>query len=162
MIKSILGPMGTQRKRPRGRSIFILSDTTGVTAKSAVEKSLTQFNGCDERFLSAEDDDEDPCELMQKTVYPFIQNKDALMPIVEKAADRNSMVVFTFGDPLMREAVVNLCEKYSLSYVDLLGPMFDAMSSFFERAPLGMPGPGTRRPGRRELTELYYSQVGKC
>jgi len=34
-------------------------------------------------------------------------------------------------------------------------------AEFFGRAPLGVPGPGTRRPGRRELTELYYSQVGK-
>lgn len=158
LIKSILGPMGT-RKRTESRSIVILSDTTGVTAKSAVEKSLSQFNGCDERFLSAEDEDDDPCELMQKTLYPFLRKKEDIEPILEKATERNSLVVFTFADPLMRKAVVDMCDSNSLVYVDLLGPMFDVMTGFFGREPLGMAGPGTRRPGRRELTELYYSQV---
>lgn len=161
MIRTILGPMGSQKPRPSGRSIIILSDTTGVTAKSAVEKSLIQFNGCDERFLSAEDEDEDadPCELMQKTVYPFIKNKNELLPIIEKAAMRRSLVVSTFADPEMRDSVAELCDEAGLSHVDLLGPIFDAMGTFFNRKPLGMAGPGTRRQGRRELTELYYSQV---
>ena len=160
MIKSILGPMGQKRKgREKSRNILILSDTTGVTAKSAVEKGLAQFNGCDERFLSAEDEDEDPCELMQKTVYPFIKNPEDIVPIIDKATERNSMVVFTFGDPIMREKVVELCEESNLDYVDLLGPMFDAMAGFFDREPLGVPGSSKKPSARRELTELYYSQV---
>ena len=69
------------------------------------------------------------------------------------------MVVSTFADPVMRKAVVQMCEERDLVYVDLLGPMFDILTNFFGREPLGMAGPGTRRPGRRELTELYYSQV---
>jgi regulator of PEP synthase PpsR (kinase-PPPase family) len=154
--------MGTKKRRPRGRSILILSDTTGVTAKSAVEKGLSQFNGCDERFLSADDEDEDPCELMQKTVYPFIRNKDELPPIIEKATTRKSLVVSTFADPEMRMTVAELCQESKLSHVDLLGPMFDAMTTFFNREPMGMAGPATLAGSgtrRRELTELYYSQV---
>jgi len=159
MIKSILGPMGQKRKGKRGRSILILSDTTGVTAKSAVEKGLAQFNGCDERYLAAEDEDEDPCELTQKTVYPFIKKPEDILPVIEKANKRSSMVVFTFGDPIMRDTVVSLCKEFNLEYVDLLGPMFDAMAGFFQRAPLGVPGSSTKPSARRELTELYYSQV---
>ncbi|CAB9504917.1 Putative pyruvate, phosphate dikinase regulatory protein [Seminavis robusta] len=157
MIKSILGPLGSTRQRPRGQSIVILSDTTGVTAKSAVEKSLTQFNGCDERYTAF--DDEDPCELTQKHLYPFIRKPEEVAPIIERAAERNSMVVSTFADPKMRQLVVDLCEEAGLSHVDLLGPMFDLMTEFFQREPIGMAGPGTRTPARRELTELYYSQV---
>jgi len=127
MIKSILGPSGTKRKK-RGQSIFILSDTTGVTAKSAVEKGLAQFNGCDERYLSTDDDDDDPCELMQKTVYQFIRTEDDLARIIRKAEDRNSIVVFTFGDPAMRKIAAKLCQQSGLAFVDLLGPMFDVMS----------------------------------
>lgn len=160
MIKSILGPMGQKRKGKRGRSILILSDTTGVTAKSAVEKGLAQFNGCDERFLqSADEDDEDPCELMQKNLYPFIKKPEEIGPIIEKAQEQNSMVVFTFGDPIMRNKVLELCEASNLDYVDLLGPMFDTMANFFDREPLGVPGSSKKPPARKKLTELYYSQV---
>ena len=100
MIQSILGPMGQKRKGKRGRSILILSDTTGVTAKSAVEKGLAQFNGCDERFLSADENGEDPCELMQKNLYPFIKKPEEIAPIIEKAQQRNSMVVSTYSSYL--------------------------------------------------------------
>ena len=159
MIKSILGPMGQKRKGKRGRSILILSDTTGVTAKSAVEKGLAQFNGCDERFLSADEDDKDPCELLQKNLYPFIKKPEEIGPIIEKAQERNSMVVFTFGDPIMRYKVIELCEASNLDFVDLLGPMFDTMANFFDREPLGVPGSSKNPPARKELTELYYNQV---
>ena len=155
LIRTILGPMGSKKPRPRGRSIIILSDTTGITAKSAVEKGLSQFNGCDERFSSAEE--EGPCELMQKTLYPFIRTVGELPPIIEKAATRKSLVVSTFADPEMRKKVAKLCYDAGLSHVDLLGPMFDAMATFFGREPIGVPE--MRRPPRRELTELYYSQV---
>jgi [pyruvate, phosphate dikinase]-phosphate phosphotransferase / [pyruvate, phosphate dikinase] kinase len=157
MIQSILGPLGATRPRPKGRSILILSDTTGVTAKSAVEKGLAQFNGCDERYVPGEE--EDPCELMQKILYPFVRDPQEVQSILQRATERggNSIVVFTFADPVMRKTVVQLCQQAKVPHVDLLGPMFDILQDFFQREPLG--NPGVQERAKRELTELYYNQV---
>lgn len=170
LIRSILGPKGNKTRRPQARTITILSDTTGVTAKCAVEKSLKQFNGCDERVASFDteddDDDEEACELLQKRMYPFIKDPKELDSILAEAKERESMVVFTFGDPKMRTKATQICQQNDLLYVDLLGGMFDNLSIFFGREPLGtvelennvntQDGSGRRR---RELTDYYFDQM---
>mmetsp|Transcript_16457 Transcript_16457/g.24640 ORF Transcript_16457/g.24640 Transcript_16457/m.24640 type:complete len:448 (+) Transcript_16457:83-1426(+) len=51
-------------RRPEPKYIFVISDSTGVTAKSAISKCLVQFgSSCDERFQSTKvvPDTEDNC-----------------------------------------------------------------------------------------------------
>jgi regulator of PEP synthase PpsR (kinase-PPPase family) len=63
---------------------MILSDSTGVTAKTAVEKGSAQFNGCDDRFFtvpqqgdgdsnleSNDGDGDEACESMNTRIYLF-------------------------------------------------------------------------------------------
>jgi hypothetical protein len=54
LLRLIRGPLGAERSTIEmfPKAIMILSDTTGVTAKTAVEKGLAQFNGCDDRFFT--------------------------------------------------------------------------------------------------------------
>ena len=56
LLAQIRGPIGTasglgQPRRTTPKTVLIISDGTGLTAKSAVETTITnQFHGCDERF----------------------------------------------------------------------------------------------------------------
>lgn len=92
------------------RTIFILSDETCVTAKSAIEKMLDfQFNEVDERFVHVdnngdgdENGGEDRCERARMDVQPFIRTEEQVGSILRKAEEIQGMVVFTFSDPDLR------------------------------------------------------------
>jgi regulator of PEP synthase PpsR (kinase-PPPase family) len=181
LLRLIRGPMGAERPpKMRPKAIMILSDTTGVTAKTAVEKGLAQFNGCDDRFFTVQsqggaldsnnnndiDDDDDDgdeaCESMNTRIYPFLRNEDDVAAILKKAKGLTALVVFTLADPELREKTCRMCELANVQYVDLLGPMFDVMSEFFQRQPLGMVTRTTtdRPPNRRRaLSDSYYRRV---
>jgi regulator of PEP synthase PpsR (kinase-PPPase family) len=146
MIRLIRGPLGSQNPRPRPKAIIILSDTTGVTAKSAVEKSLAQFNGCDERYMvtymsemkdDIENEDTD-CENLTTQIYPFVKADNEIASIIQRVAERkNAIVVFTLSDPILWEQTSCMCTIENIPHVDLLGPMYDSMAIFFNRQPFG-------------------------
>lgn len=168
MIRLIRGPMGASTPRPRPKSILVLSDTTGVTAKAAVEKSLAQFNGCDERFVGSQalvtyeedaDDDEEDCENLTTRMFPFLRNEQEISEIVRRASERsNVLVVFTFASPQLRESTCRMCELSSVSYVDLLGPLLDELSTFTEQDPQGLSFARKKRK-RRVLSDDYFRRI---
>jgi regulator of PEP synthase PpsR (kinase-PPPase family) len=175
LLRLIRGPLGaeTERSKIRPKAIMILSDTTGVTAKTAVEKGLAQFNGCDDRFftvgntdLNNSDSDNDSegdeaCETMNTKTYPFVRTEEDVAAILKNAQGWTALVVFTMADPALRESTRRMCEVANVQYVDLLGHMFDVMSGFFQRQPLGAPMiTRTDRPNRRRaLSDSYYRRI---
>jgi regulator of PEP synthase PpsR (kinase-PPPase family) len=167
LIRQILGPLGVKRPRTKARVIMILSDGTGLTAKSAIEKTTAfQYNGCDERFssvklLGKENDEDEACEFMQTKNYPFIQSAKEVEDILEQAHKFNALIVFTFASLEMRELTTRLTEEADIPSVDLLGPMFTSMTTFFDRKPVGKVDPSKSPPAnsRRVLSENYYRQI---
>ena len=163
IIQMLRGTLGNQVTRAKPKTIVIMSDTTGVTAKSAVEKSLAQFNGCDDRFLNVASEDGDDCEMLRTKIFPFVRNESEIAMIIKQAADQDAMVVYTFADPEVRETTARMCELANVLYVNLLGPMFAVMSGFFQRAPLGVSTMGAsdlsspRR--RRALSDTYFRRI---
>ena len=171
MIQLIRGPLGAATPRPRPKSILVLSDTTGVTAKAAVEKCLAQFNGCDERFVGTraletyddddddDGDDDDDCENLTTRMYPFLRDGPEISELIRRAAERsNVLVVFTFANPQLRATTCRMCDLVEVRYVDLLGPMFDALSTFTEQDPQGFSF--TRKQKRRKvLSEDYFRRI---
>jgi regulator of PEP synthase PpsR (kinase-PPPase family) len=172
LLRLIRGPLGAEveRSKIRPKAIIILSDTTGVTAKTAVEKGLAQFNGCDDRFFSVEQnenldindndiDGDEACETMNTKTYPFVRTEEDVATILKNAQGWSALVIFTMADPALRETTRRMCEVANVQYVDLLGPMFDVMSGFFQRQPLGMITPTDRPSSRRALSDSYYRRV---
>jgi [pyruvate, phosphate dikinase]-phosphate phosphotransferase / [pyruvate, phosphate dikinase] kinase len=176
LIRLIRGPMGASIPRPRPKTVVIVSDTTGVTAKAAVEKSLAQFNGCDERYNTIlrssylpddttnpeedEEDEDEDCENLTTQIFPFVHSEDEIARIVRKASERqNALVVFTLSDPVLRERTARMCELSGLPYVDLLGPMFQAMVKFFDRQPAGANAFKRVPAARRVLSDHYYRRI---
>jgi regulator of PEP synthase PpsR (kinase-PPPase family) len=107
---------------------MILSDSTGLTAKSTVEKMMTsQYNGCDDRFfgitLAGEDGGEDDefCELMTTKMFPFLKTEDQSADIIKNAREWKTLLIFTFADPKLRQHTSRMCQLSGIEYVDLLG-----------------------------------------
>lgn len=159
MIRMIRGPImdGTAVRKPR--SILILSDTTGITAKAAVEKAMAQFNGCDERFVGVFTSEDDGCENLTTRMFPFVRTEEEVADLLRtKALNNSTMVVFTFADPALRVRTARMCELSDLSYVDLLGPMFDALSDFLQRKPMGAFSL-EEKPTKRSLSDDYFRRI---
>lgn len=165
IIRQIRGDAEPPQRGPR--TIVIFSDTTGVTAKSAVSKSIAQFNGCDERYIvldegasDTEDTVEDDLECINLStkVFPFIQDEASVADVLKKCVGKSVLVVYTFASPELRAQTARMCELSQLPHVDLLGPMFNSMSDFFDRKPLG-PASDMRSYKRRVLSDDYYKRI---
>ena len=178
MIRLIRGPLGAKNPRPRPKAIIIISDTTGVTAKSAVEKSLAQFNGCDERYMVTYmsevkddiDEEDTDCENLTTQIYPFVKTDHEIASIIRRVGERkNAIVVYTLSDPLLREQTSRMCTIENIPHVDLLGPMYDTMAIFFNRQPFGTEGykrsfnpvsqDMNKQSTRRYLSDDYYRRI---
>jgi hypothetical protein len=146
-------------------------------AKTAIEKSLVQFNGCDERFFNREisldgnnrgddddnnydDDDDEACENMATQIYPFLRTEEQVADILKRSKEQfQGLVAFTFADPTLREKTTRMCELSGIQYVDLLGPMLDAMTVFFERPSRGFTRPDKPPNSLRALSDFYYRKI---
>jgi regulator of PEP synthase PpsR (kinase-PPPase family) len=169
LIRRIRGPMGATRPRKLAKVVLIFSDRTGVTARAAVEKSLEQFNGCDQRFFLLRDLDEDEetremedneeCVNLSIKEYPFMRSEQEIAAILKRVKDVDALIVFTMAETHLRESMVRMCELAGLRYVDLLGSMFDAMSTFFEREPIGVELLHKRQVRRRALSDDYFRRI---
>jgi regulator of PEP synthase PpsR (kinase-PPPase family) len=173
LLRGPLGNQATAQSTMTKKAIFILSDTTGGTAKSVVEKSLTQFNGCDDRFQifppsSSNSEDDEDCELIQTKMHTFCRTESQVANVIRKAAamagdGASAMVVYTLADPELRESAARMCELEGLVHVDLLGPMFSSMAALFQREPLGHTitpsNNNNQKRRRRSLSDAYYSRI---
>lgn len=131
---------------------------------------MAQFNGCDERYIGVFSD-EDGCENLTTRIYPFVRTDQEVAELLLKnkaapAGDNNynnksTMVIFTFADPELRARAGRMCELSDLKYVDLLGNMFDVLSEFLQRKPLGAFSleTGNRKPKQRSLSDDYFRRI---
>jgi len=135
--------------------VFLISDGTGTTVKSFIQKSLAQFGTSSERQGS---DDEGLQEHnVQTRMFNYVRGEEPIAAIVKKAEERKAMVAFTMADPLLREKTLRMCDLSQVPALDLLGPTLDAMSSFLNKAPIGVP---QYKPSRQTaLSNSYYRRI---
>jgi regulator of PEP synthase PpsR (kinase-PPPase family) len=125
---------------------------------------MAQFNGCDERFVGVFGDEEG-CENLTTRMYPFVRSDKEVAELLlkTKAAhdNKSTMVIFTFADPELRARASRMCELSDLKYVDLLGNMFDVLSEFLQRKPLGAFSleANSRKPKQRSLSDDYFRRI---
>ena len=108
-----------------------------------------------------DDDDDGECENLTTQTFPFLQREDQIAPILKRAAARsNCLVVFTFADPALRESTGRMCELSRLPHVDLLGPLLDNLSTFFDdKPPRGSTAQNRARAPRKALSDDYYRRI---
>ncbi|CAG7887179.1 unnamed protein product [Brassica rapa] len=127
------------------KSIYIVSDGTGWTAEHAVNAALGQFDYC---LVDR------GCPV-NTHLFSGIEDRETLMEIIKQAAIEGAMVMYTLADPSMAEAAMRACKLWSISSLDILGPITDAISSHLGANPSGL----SRGVSNSSLNEDYFKRI---
>ncbi|XP_009134561.1 pyruvate, phosphate dikinase regulatory protein 1, chloroplastic [Brassica rapa] len=127
------------------KSIYIVSDGTGWTAEHAVNAALGQFDYC---LVDR------GCPV-NTHLFSGIEDRETLMKIIKQAAIEGAMVMYTLADPSMAEAAMRACKLWSISSLDILGPITDAISSHLGANPSGL----SRGVSNSSLNEDYFKRI---
>lgn len=117
--------------------LHIVSDATGETAARLVLALEAQF----------------PDQSFEEVRHPRIENIDDLHIAVEQARGRPAVMVYTLVEPVMREAMRQLCRRMRVHYCDLLGHPIDSISRVAGVA--ARMTPGVRAP----LDATYFKRI---
>jgi len=104
--------------------IIILSDGTGETASQITKAAMVQFSDKDVFF----------------TRYKNIRTKAQVEAIFDEAAIHHDMVVYSLVSPDLREFVAIKATEKRVPAIDVLGPLLNAMGTFFGMTPRSLPG----------------------
>jgi hypothetical protein len=105
------------------KTIYVISDATGETAEKVVRAALLQFHA--------------NCQI---SVYSRVRLEAEVEKIVERAAERRALVVFTIVDTAERELLWTLCNRHGVEAVDLIGGLMAKLGSYLGVEPQGVPG----------------------
>ncbi|KAL3907200.1 MAG: hypothetical protein SGILL_008967 [Bacillariaceae sp.] len=157
-------------RKPETKLIFLVSDATGVTARSTLLKSLAQYDSCSEDYMDdgpvvdlAEDDDNSADfggKCVRTRCFTFIRSPQALQQILKTATAKQACVMYTLADPELRQLAGEYCASNNIHHVDMMGPSLDVLSEFLDKEPLGIPSRLSPRTKRRSyLGDQYYSRI---
>lgn len=104
--------------------IIIISDGTGETATSVARSCMTQFEEKDVYF----------------TRYKNVRTKEQLDAIFNEAAIHHDMVVYTIVSEELRTYIKEISKKMHVRSVDIMGPILQSFSNYFESEPSNLPG----------------------
>ena len=119
------------------RHIYVLSDSTGDTAMKIVRAALLQF-----QHQSA-----------LVTRYGNVRSLERISEIVKEAKQFDAFILYTFVSEELRIHLNRTCGGGGLVVVDLLGPLMDKLSRFFESAPQETPGL------LHQVDESYFQRI---
>ncbi|MCI4624732.1 MAG: kinase/pyrophosphorylase [Candidatus Magnetoovum sp. WYHC-5] len=106
------------------KKIFIVSDSTGTTAKQVVEAAMSQFHGKEVEFV----------------VYNNIKDTEGIHKVVKEAFSANAFIVYTIVLPQLRQLMFTEGRNYGVSTFDLFGPLLVRLTELLETEPLFEPG----------------------
>jgi len=122
------------------REVFVISDSTGESAVSAVRKTILQFQHCDAW---------DMCNIM---TYRFVKTTKELQHIVGQAQRTDAIIVFTIVDPHIKKLLEEEAAKQNVELVDLYGPLIKSFEKSFGSKISGTPG--RKQPVNEDYMEL--------
>lgn len=117
--------------------IIIISDGTGETASLMTKAAMMQFSDKEIFF----------------TRYKNIRTQDQIAAIFQDASRKADLIVYTLVSPEMRNFVREKATEANLPTIDLLGPILNALSGFFEAQPKEKPGLF------HEVNDRYFSRI---
>jgi regulator of PEP synthase PpsR (kinase-PPPase family) len=120
-----------------GRRIDVLSDSTGETAEKVVRAAMLQF----------------PHSGAVIRLHTRIRTKEAVRPILERAAREGALVVFTVVSPELREYIHQQSYEMRVDALDLIGSLIGKLTTFLDRQPINMPS------GMLPLSDEYFRRI---
>jgi len=119
------------------KRIDVLSDSTGETAEKVVRAAMLQF----------------PHSGSHIRVHTRVRTKEAVRPILERAASENALIVFTVVSPELREYIHAASYELKVEALDLIGSLIGKLSTFLDRQPINMPS------GMLPLSDEYFRRI---
>ncbi len=105
------------------RYIDVVSDSTGETAEKVVRAAMLQF----------------PNAEAQIRLHTRARSKEAVRPIVERAARDRALLVFTVVEPELREFIHAATAELHIEAIDVIGSLIGKLGTYLDREPIGMP-----------------------
>lgn len=119
------------------KRIEILSDSTGETAEKVLRAAMLQFPHAEAQF----------------TLHTRITRKEVVRPILERAAQEGSLIVFTVVSPELREFIHTASYELKLESIDLIGSLIGKLALYLDRTPVNMPRASL------PLSEEYFRRI---
>jgi regulator of PEP synthase PpsR (kinase-PPPase family) len=121
----------------KSRIVYAVSDGTGNTCETVIKSALAQFA--------------DGMAQIQKV--PHIRTEAQVKEVLEDAAQKNAVVIYTTVSPDIREKILSYGQSLGVPTVDILGPILSRLSDLLEISPLAIPGIF------RELDSEYFQRI---
>ncbi len=119
------------------KSIFIVSDATGLTAENVIKAVILQFK---------------PSTVEIKRISR-VRNKPRIVEAVQIASKARGIIIHTLVSQELRKTLLSEAAEYCVPTVDLIGPMMKVLTDFFEMPPIVSPGL------QHELSEGYFRGI---
>ncbi len=117
--------------------IYILSDSLGDTGEHVANAAAGQF--VDIEFIIKK--------------YPYIADNDEVDAILDEAASRTSIVVFTTVIESLKDYISNGCKKRDIMNIDIINPLIFSFQKLLGVKPVYEPGT------IHKLDETYFARV---
>ncbi|SDC72650.1 hypothetical protein SAMN02799630_01303 [Paenibacillus sp. UNCCL117] len=117
--------------------IFVASDSAGDTGEAAVRAAAVQF---------------EPLQVEIRRV-PFLHDTSDIDRLIYHVLERKGAIVFTLVLPVLRDHLIQECERKGILYIDLLGPIIRTLESTLNQEARHEPGMIHR------LDEDYFKKV---
>ena len=119
------------------KRIDVLSDSTGETAEKVVRAALLQF----------------PHSGAHLRLHTRVRTKEAVRPILERAAREGALIVFTVVNPELREFIHASSYELRVEALDLIGSLIGKLTVFLDRQPINTPS------GMLPLSDEYFRRI---
>lgn len=119
------------------KSIFIVSDATGLTAERVVRVALFQFKPADAEI-----------ERVSR-----VRNRSKVVEAVQLASKARGIIVHTLVSQELRNILISKSAEYRVPTVDLIGPIMTVLNDFLETPPVVSPGL------QHKLSESYFRGI---
>lgn len=124
-------------RKPVNKRIDILSDSTGETAERVIRAAMLQF----------------PHSGTEIRIQTRLRTKEAVRPILERAARDGALVVFTVVSPELREFIHACSYELKVEALDLIGSLIGKLAIYLDRAPINMPS------SMLPLSDEYFRRI---
>ena len=117
-------------------SVLIVSDGTGETAYRLLKAAMQQFRSD-----------------IVITRYANVREGQQITDVLQAAKRSHALVLHTFASPEFRRQLTEAALVDQVECIDVLGPLVDKLSGFFEKKPMSQPG------ALHQVDEEYFDRM---
>lgn len=125
------------QKRILPSPIYIVSGGRGIAGNNLVQSLLIQY----------------PENDIPVIIVPQIINEDQVFDIIMKAKTDGGLIAHTLVNPELRKQINEICTKFGVRVVDLMGNLADYLDENLDVEPLKHPGL------YRQLNQQYFDRI---